>query len=313
MELDRTDPSGIRQTAHSDYWYTPLHDDAKYAARPSLLWPPSVPVREDLPVPLFNCLTGSIWQALVCLPDTFRLRNQSVSDQVEQVEQRQRGGPIITQVDLARMHGVVADDSDYIECHLHLFVKPVGYQGSDVSIEIFARLTELLAQFLNGQPNQGRGPSRRHVKNTARLVIVTSYVIRQIGIAARRRFALQREDELVRDPYRYFFAVEALRQKHVEKMIMYETRIARGLKGRNAAFNFAGQFQESCSFAYVLNMIKLRSRAIIWPEQARKRSIIGHPECPRRVPPLSRERSTVWTVERSKTDRRRSTCHSCTT
>ena len=138
-------------------------------------------------------------------------------DYVQQTEQHLSGGTIVTEINLARMNGVVADNANDIESLLNARVEPACNQRSNIVIDIFAMLAKLLAELLNGQAQQGRRSPRREVENGAGLVIIQTYVFGQIRIRWRS-FASARMNETVVDPDRQILAVEALRKVDVVQL-----------------------------------------------------------------------------------------------
>ena len=112
------------------------------------------------------------------------------------------------------MNSVVADDANNVESLLDTRVKPIRNQRRDVDVDVLSRLTEFFAKLLDGQANQRGGSSGRFVENGARLVVVSPYVVREVGVRGRSLTAL-RINETVVDPDGYIVAIEALGDRYV--------------------------------------------------------------------------------------------------
>ncbi|MCO5126755.1 MAG: hypothetical protein M9957_05535 [Rhodobacteraceae bacterium] len=95
----------------------------------------------------FNRFACFLRERRVDLINVFGFGDHLFHDQVEQPEEAFRGRSVVLEVDLTGVNGVVPNDPHHIEGLLNE-VEAAGDKGFDVVVDVLARLTEVLAQFL---------------------------------------------------------------------------------------------------------------------------------------------------------------------
>ena len=60
---------------------------------------------------------------------------------------------------MTRMHCVVTNYAHSVEGLLNAHIEPVCHEATNVIVDILSGLTQLFAQFLDGQSNERRGSS----------------------------------------------------------------------------------------------------------------------------------------------------------
>ena len=69
---------------------------------------------------------------------SFRLANHRIDDEVDKVEQGFSGLPVVVEVHLTGVDGVISYYSNRIECLLQFYREAVSYQRSDFVVESLA-------------------------------------------------------------------------------------------------------------------------------------------------------------------------------